>query len=211
MRDCILALSHNDPCSGQIGINHCLEPLQRQYYWPGMASEVQLWIAKCEPCNRLKPQLPSQRAPMESIKVEGPMELWAMDVMGPLSMANQRADTTAKAFVDEVASRHGISKTLLTDQDRNFEADFMKKVFQLVGVTKPCTSPYHPQTDGQVERFRTLKGILTAYVNDHNDWDVHLPLALFAYRTSIHHSSGVTPFEVVYGRKAVSPFTLMAT
>ena len=58
----------------------------------------------------------------------------------------------------------------------------------------------YPQTDGQVERLdRTLKGILTTYVNqDHNDWDIHLPLALFAYRNSVHASSGVSPFRAVY-------------
>ena len=87
----------------------------------------------------------------------------------------------------------------------------MKRVMQLLGVKKVRTSPYHPQTDGQVERFnRTLKAILTSYVNDdHNDWDIHLQLALFAYRTSIHRSSGVSPFKAVYGREAVSPLTLI--
>lgn len=160
---------------------------------------------------------------MESIKLESPMELWAMDVLGPLPMtargnqyilvmsdhlpkwveavpmANQRADTTARAFVDEVVTRHGIPEKLLTDQGRNFEADLMKEVLQLLGVSKLRTSTYHPQTDGQVERFnRTFERVLTTYVNeDHNDWDLHLPLALFAYRNSKHSSSGVTPFKAI--------------
>lgn len=38
-------------------------------------------------------------------------------------MANQRARTVAKAFVDEVINRHGVPSKLLTDQGRNFEAD----------------------------------------------------------------------------------------
>ncbi|CAB4035990.1 Retrovirus-related Pol poly from transposon 412 [Paramuricea clavata] len=59
---------------------------------------------------------------------------------------------------------------------------------------------------------RTLKGILTAYVNkDHNDWDDHLPLALFAYRNSVHSSSGVSPFQAIYGREATTPLVLMDT
>ena len=76
-------------------------------------------------------------------------------------MPNQRAETVAKAFVDEVVTRHGVPTKLLTDQGRNFEADRMKQVLSLLGVQKLRTSPYLPQTDGQVERMnRTLKGIL---------------------------------------------------
>ena len=49
-----------------------------------------------------------------------------------------------------------------------------------------------------------------AYVNkDHNDWDDHLPLALFAYRSSVHSSSGVSPFKAIYGGEATTPLVLM--
>ena len=142
-----------------------------------MAAEVQLWIAECEKCNRRKTPVPSQKEPMQSIEVGQPMELWAMDVLGPLPMTargnqyilvmsdhftkwveavpmlNQRAETVAKAFVNEVVTRHGVPSKLLNDQGRNFEADLMKQVLSLLGVRKLRTSPYHPQTDGKVERM----------------------------------------------------------
>ena len=237
MRPDLLKLSHNDPSSGHMGVKRCVERLQQQYYWPGMASEVQLWIAECETCNRRKSPVSPHKSPMKSIEVGHPMELWAMDILGPLPLtargnqyilvmsdhftkwveavplANQRANTVAKAFVDEVVTRHGVPRKILTDQGRNFEAELMRQMLHLLGVEKLRTSPYHPQTDGQVERLnRTLKGILTAYVNkDHTDWDVHLPFALFAYRNSVHSSSGVSPFRAVYGREANTPLVLMGT
>ena len=62
----------------------------------------------------------------------------------------------AKAFVDEVISKHGVPNKLLTDQGRNFEADIMRQVFRLLEVKKWRTSPYHPQTDGQVERLNRM-------------------------------------------------------
>ena len=90
---------------------------------------------------------------MQSIEVGKPMELWAMDVLTPLPMTargnqyilvmsdhftkwveavpmpNQRAETVAKVFVNEVVTRHGVPSKLLTDQGRNFEADLMKQVY----------------------------------------------------------------------------------
>ena len=129
---------------------------------------------------------------MQTIHDAKPMELWATDIMGPLPvtargnqyvlvisdhfmkwvetipMANHCADTVARAFVDQsFITRHGIPDRILTDQGRNFESNLMRKVMQLLDVKKVRTSPYHPQTDRQVERFnRTLKGIMTSYVND---------------------------------------------
>ena len=156
MRGNVLDLSHNNPCSAHMGVTRCVERLQRRYYWPGMSSEVQLWIAECELCTRRKPPVPTQRAPMQSIPVAKPMELWAMDIMGPLPvtargnqyvlvmsdhftkwveavpMANQCADTVGRALVDQVITRHGIPDRILTDQGRNFESDLMKKVMQLL-------------------------------------------------------------------------------
>ncbi len=63
MRGDLLKLSHDDPCSGHMGINRCLERLQQRYYWPGMTAEVQLWIAECEKCNRRKTKNHLKRHP----------------------------------------------------------------------------------------------------------------------------------------------------
>ena len=49
-------------------------------------------------------------------------------------LANQRVNTVAKAFVDEVVTRHGVPRKILTDQGRNFEAELMRQVFHLLGV-----------------------------------------------------------------------------
>ena len=50
-----------------------------------------------------------------------------------------------------------VPDALHTDQGRNFESALLKEVCQLLGVEKMRTTPYHPQSDGFVERFnRTL-------------------------------------------------------
>eukprot|EP00253_Pinus_taeda_P022855 PITA_22855 len=38
-----------------------------------------------------------------------------------------------------------------------------------------------------------------------NDWDVHVPVVLWAYKTTCKKLSGQTPFRLVYGIEAVMP------
>ena len=65
---------------------------------------------------------------------------------------------------------------------------------------------FHPQTDGQSERvIRVLEDLLRACALDlKGNWD-YLPLVEFAYNNSFHASIGMTPFEVLYGRRCRSP------
>ena len=64
--------------------------------------------------------------------------------------------------------------------------------------------------DGMVERFnRTLLSMLSMYVDqNHHDWDKWLSQVVFAYRTSVHSTTGVSPFEIIHGRKAVLPIDI---
>ena len=88
-----------------------------------------------------------------------------MDILGPLPVTHQNnkfilvigdyftkwtevypiplmeASTVAKVFVNEFVACLGAPKTLHTDQGRNFESALMKKVCQLLGVTKTRTTP----------------------------------------------------------------------
>uniref|UniRef100_A0A1X7SHV8 CCHC-type domain-containing protein n=1 Tax=Amphimedon queenslandica TaxID=400682 RepID=A0A1X7SHV8_AMPQE len=57
--------------------------------------------------------------------------------------------------------RYGIPEEILTDQGSNFTSSLLGELYHLMGVKAIKTSPYHPQTDGLVERFnRTLKSML---------------------------------------------------
>ena len=89
MRTDLLKLAHDDPSSLQMGINRCVKRLQQNYFWPGITSEVQLWVAECEQCNRRNTPAATTTAPMKSIEVGKPMELWAKDTLGPLPITTR--------------------------------------------------------------------------------------------------------------------------
>ncbi|KRX21414.1 hypothetical protein T07_12564, partial [Trichinella nelsoni] len=73
------------------------------------------------------------------------------------------------------------------------------------------TTAYHPQSDGLVERMnRTLLDLLAKASIDHpDDWDAHLDGVLLAYRSSVHHTTGVTPSRVIFGREMRLPVDLV--
>src|SRR5206468_2489287 len=66
---------------------------------------------------------------------------------------------------------------------------------------------YHPQTNGLTERFnKTLLEMLSMYVSkQQGDWDEYLPYVVHAYNTSVHVSTGETPFYLTRGHDARQP------
>ena len=82
---------------------------------------------------------------------------------------------------------------------------------RLLGIKKTRTTPYHPQSDGMVERFNhTLEAQLSKFA-DHNqkDWDLHIPFLLMAYRSAIHDTTGCSPVKLMMGRELKLPIDLI--
>ena len=117
----------------------------------------------------------------------------------PEAMAIRRIEAGVVAEkLMELFSRVGIPKEILSDQGTNFMSQLLKELYNLLHVHPIRTSPYHPQTDGLVERFnKTLKSVLRKFVNkEGRDWDRWLPYVLFAYREVPQSTTGFSPFVV---------------
>lgn len=84
-------------------------------------------------------------------------------------------------------------------------------MYRLLQVDALRTSPYHPQTDGLVERFnQTLKEMLRKTATaEGKDWDKLIPFVLFAYREVPQESTGFSPFELLYGREVRGPLDVL--
>ena len=72
------------------------------------------------------------------------------------------------------------------------------------------TTPYHPQSNGKIERFhRTLKSILERLMTTtKSNWEMELGPALFAYPNTVSVAMGYTPFQALYGRQGRIPTTV---
>ena len=202
----------------------------------GQRQDVEEWCRTCTRCGAQKSPAKHRRAPMEVDTVtDGPMQRIAMDILGPLfltprsnkyilvigdyftkwteafPMSDMEAGTVAKLFVNEFVVRYGAPACLHTDQGRNFESNLVKEICRLFGIVKTRTTPYHPQSDGMIERFsRTLLSMLKrATIDAERDWDLKLPCLMMAYRTSIHETTKATPFSLMFGREVQLPIDIM--
>ena len=111
-----------------------------------------------------------------------------MEVGTQNSKPNQGAAVT---IVKEFVVIYGAPAYLHTYHGRNFEPTFVKEICRLLGVVKSRTTPYHPRSNGMIERFnRTLLSMLKMVSNeDEHDWNKNLPCLMMAYRTFLHETT----------------------
>ncbi|GKD06110.1 transposon ty3-G gag-pol polyprotein [Tanacetum coccineum] len=112
------------------------------------------------------------------------------------------ATTIAREFVYNIVRLHGIPSMLVSDQDKVFISSFWQALFKLQGTGLCMSSSYHPQSDGQTEVVnRTTEQYLRCFAGDKpNKWVEWLPWEEYNYNTSVHTSTKMMPFQVVYGR-----------
>ena len=227
----VLSDLHEGAAGGHLGSDKTLGRLKERFYWPGHYNDVREWCRNCAVCASRKSPTSRPRAPLEPILVSHPLQLVACDIVGPFPesesgnsyilvvadyftsyteaypLPNQEATTVAGKLVDEFFLRYSPPERLHSDQGRNFESAVVAEACRLLGVEKSRTTPYHPQSDGLVERFnRTLLDMLATAVGDQPfEWEQHLRRLCYAYNTSIHPTTGFSPFQLMFGRTARMP------
>ena len=235
LRDDILQELHAGVLGGHLGEEKTTLKLRQRFYWPGYSKDVRDWCRSCATCTTRKTSSPKNRAPLGTIQAGYPMEVVAVDIMGPFpeskngnsyilvagdyftrwmeayAIPNQEATTVAQKLVDELFCRFSPPERLHSDQGRQFEGQVMQEICRILHIRKTKTTPYHPQGDGLVERFnRTLQDMLAMTVKDHPfDWEEALRKVCLAYNSSVQASTGYTPFFLMFGREARLPIDIM--
>ena len=125
-------------------------------------------------------------------------------------LKDMTAATVANAIVEEWIMRYGAPDVLHTDQGTNFNCDLMQDICRLFMIDKTGTTPYHPQGNGQVQRFiRVIADAISKYcAKKPHLWDTYLPYVRFVYNTTVHRTIGTTPYSMLFGKAAQYPIDL---
>ena len=211
---------HASLFGGHLGRTRTLARLSHRFYW---SSQCVACVKRKSPVGRNHPlgNIPTghrwDRIAMDILDVCDPTPegfryiLVIADYFSKWTeafpMKNKCADTVADLLVDNIILRFGMPLVIHSDQGREFENGLMKSLCTLLGCTKTRIAPYHPESDGMIERFnRTCLMMMSMFVNDRRDnWNEQLPFVMHAYRTSVHESTGYSPFRLMMGEECSLP------
>ena len=236
LRPTVLSLAHDQLLAGHCGARRTLARILSNFFWPGITVDVARYVASCDSCQKAVSKGRVPPVPLVSMPIFGlPFDRVAIDLVGPLSPPSENGHRFILTLIDaatrypeavplkdissvsvadalfSVFSRLGFPKEVLSDQGTQFNSDLMHQFHSLCGCKGIRTSPYHPQANGQVERFHsTLKSMLKKVVKQQPKlWHKYLPALLFACRELPCESTGFSPFELLFGRQVRGPIALL--
>lgn len=104
--------------------------------------------------------------------------------------------------IEGVVKLHGMPQSIISDCDLVFTSHFLREFFKMSDTQLKMSSPYHPQTDGQMKVVNccTEQYLQCVAYRLPRKWHSFLPWAKFWYNTTYHASTRMTPFQALHGR-----------
>ena len=233
MRDKVISDTHGDLMSGHESTNKTKERILASYWWPGMDGQIESHIQKCDKCQKTRKDTRESTTFITPLpQCNEPNQRVHMDLFGPLktsssgkkyilcitdafskyaelvAIADKSAPTVASAIFSRWLCRHGLPLEFVSDNGTEFCNQIIEQLFKLLDIKKTTTTPYHPQSNAQVEVCnKTIANYLKHRVNtDTLDWEMYMAPMMFAYNTSFHRSIKTSPFELTFG---IEPRTMV--
>lgn len=216
---------------GHIGVLKTLDLMRNKHSWRGMDNDVHDYIRNCLHCAKRKATKPLSTELDLHVQASKPFEKIMIDIAGPLPITSTGYSyilgivdvysrflmliplrkTTTESIVDMILKRwisiFGCPIQIISDGGPNLNSRLMKDFCQMFLVEKITSSPYHPQSNGIIERyFRTVKDMIYAVCKDtRKEWHHTLPHIEMALRATKHQTTGFSPFEIIFGNKMKIP------
>ena len=219
---------------GHFGAKKIEDILAGHFFLPRMRRDMKRFVARCsqKAKSRLNPHGSYMSLPIPSILWE---DIFMNFVLG-LPRTSKEYDSTfvvvdrfskmahfvprykiddaihiVDLFFRDIIRLHGVPNTIVSHHDIKFLSHFWRTLWTKLGTKLLFSTTCHPQTDGQTEVVNiTLSTMLRVVLNKNiKMWEECLPHIEFAYNRSLHSTTKMCPFEIVYGRLPRAPIDLM--
>ncbi|RWS24616.1 pol polyprotein-like protein [Leptotrombidium deliense] len=222
MQDMVLELVHDK--SGHGDFKRTFAKLSARWFWNGYRNHTKQYVESCDVCQRMNSRTTQAEGRMTARKIpQFPFEVVSVDHFGPLETVDgykyvivlvdhstryvigkaQKSTKTAEfiRFMEEdVVTKFGSPFTLISDRGTCFTSREAKNYFMKKGIVHQTSPAYFPEANGLAERaVRTLKNMLRKFMDGRLNWKRELNRVVFNINTSINASSGVSPFELLFG------------
>ncbi|XP_035912234.1 uncharacterized protein K02A2.6-like [Anopheles stephensi] len=204
---------------GHPGIQR-MKSIARSYlYWPSIDEDIADCVSTCSSCMEvvkspplleLKPW-PKTSTPWERVHidyaapVDGVYFLILVDAFSkwPEVVKTSTITTTATiSILRSIFARFGMPAKLVSGNGAQFTSDTFNDFCIQSGIEHVKTPPFHPQSNGQAERFvDTLKRALKKIQSKDTSTEAALDIFLQSYRSTPHPALDQrTPAEAMFGR-----------
>jgi hypothetical protein len=219
----IMRLYHDHETAAHFGKETTYDKVKNKYYWPTMKTDVEIYVKTCDQCQRRGKR--TTKNELHSIKISRPFQRVGIDIVGPLPLTDKRnkyiitamdyltkwpearaikmanAEEVLDFIYEDIICRHGCPQKILTDRGSHFNNQIITKMMEKFKIVHNFSTPYHPKTNGLIERFNKTICEAIAKSGETKNWDEKIAPTLLAYRTTKHSSTKIEPFKLMYGRE----------
>ncbi|GJS25035.1 reverse transcriptase domain-containing protein [Tanacetum coccineum] len=143
-----LEACHSGPTGGHYGANFTAKKVfNAGFFWPTIYKDAFEFFKSCDACQRQGKISQRDEMPQNAIQV-------SVDYLSKWVEAKALPTNDARVvvkFLKSLFSRFGAPRAIISDRGTYFCNDKFDKVMSKNGVTHRLSTPYHPQTSGQVE------------------------------------------------------------